>query len=314
MTVSVCMSLYNGETYIEEQLKSILNQTRQPDEVILCDDCSTDQTAEIVQRFVMQHRPKGKWIYQKNPINLGYPSCFYHAMSLCTGDIVFLADQDDIWDVCKIQRMLGVFGANPDAQVVCCKFGLIDANNNPIHSMMQPVKSKETGKIRQIAVEEIFYKYEWPGMVMAYRNRWYQENWDCNKDYGSIPHDLFICAIAAEVNGFLQMDLTLAYHRRHNNNAGHEEHRLSRLLNRDRKLKEISDYMKYLEDFNSAKVMQTEKGQKALQNKYISMKGRYDALQSGNVIEVIQNAWQNQKSTRIATALCDILITLKRGK
>ena len=61
MTVSVCMGIYNGEKYIEEQLDSILRQTRRAEEVILCDDCSTDRTVEIVRLFIEKHGLGESW-------------------------------------------------------------------------------------------------------------------------------------------------------------------------------------------------------------------------------------------------------------
>lgn len=102
MTVSVCMGIYNGEKYIEEQLDSILRQTRRAEEVILCDDCSTDRTVEIVRLFIEKHGLGESWRLCCNKENRGYPGNFYYAMSLCAGDVVFLADQDDIWAETKL--------------------------------------------------------------------------------------------------------------------------------------------------------------------------------------------------------------------
>ena len=307
MTVSVCMSLYNGEQYIEQQLRSILKQTRQPDQVILCDDGSTDHTGEIVERFLAEHKLSGKWCYSRNEVNLGYPACFYHAMSLCSGDIVFLSDQDDIWKKQKIEKMLAVFVMHPDAKVAACKFGLIDSDGRLIHSVMTPVRSRETSAIRPVTPEAVFYKCEWPGMVMAYRREWYQ-TWTQNS-YG-IPHDFLLCARAAEENGFLQLDEILAWHRRHENNAGGEEHRITRLLNKERKTKEIELYLKNLEQFETEHVLQTAQGKKALETKIKAMQGRYHALRSGKVGAVIQNAWRNRAETRLATFICDVGITI----
>lgn len=61
MTISVCMGTYNGENYIEQQLKSLLNQTREPDEVIICDDNSDDKTAEIIRRFIDVNHLQDSW-------------------------------------------------------------------------------------------------------------------------------------------------------------------------------------------------------------------------------------------------------------
>lgn len=306
MKISVCMGIYNGEKYIEEQLLSILQQTRQPDEVILCDDQSADDTAGYVQHFIVAHNLQDGWKYIRNEQNKGYPGNFYFCMSLCTGDVVFLADQDDIWHKEKIEKMVRALEREPAAKAVCCKFGLIDRDGNDIHTVMAPARTKGTGQLRKVTINDVFYKCEWPGMVMAYRNAWYQR-WSDE----IIPHDFLISARAAEEDGFLQLDEKLAYHRRHDNNAGGEEHRLGKLLNKQRKLKEIRDYLRILNAFAEGDVLQTGEGKTALQRKLASMQGRYDALCSGKISRVIGNAWQQRKEVRLATVLCDVLIVRK---
>ena len=85
MRISVCMGVYNGEKYIKEQLESIRLQTRQPDEVILCDDRSTDTTCQVVDEYLTEHSELTGWSFLHNEKNLGYPENFYHVMDCCTG-------------------------------------------------------------------------------------------------------------------------------------------------------------------------------------------------------------------------------------
>lgn len=326
MKISVCMGIYNGEKYIEGQLFSLLHQTRRPDEVILCDDGSKDATVEKVQHFIKENALQDSWNLYQNEQNKGYPGNFYYAMGLCTGDIVFLADQDDIWHRTKIEKMLKVFEQQSNAKCVCCKFGLIDGEGHDIHSIMAPAQTRGTGELRNVTISDVFYKCEWPGMVMAYRNEWYR-NWSTGSSTPTgqnqqeltrtqqisvreltIPHDFLICARAAEEEAFLQMDEELAYHRRHDNNAGGEEHRLKKLLNKQRKLKEIEDYLRILDAFAQEKVLRTQHAQDALRRKRCSMHGRYEALQSGKISEVIKNACGHRNEVRPVTVICDVLI------
>lgn len=313
MKISVCMGIYNGEKYIEAQLQSVLKQTIQADEVILCDDNSGDRSAELAQSFIDRNCLSGKWRLFCNKENRGYPGNFYHAMSLCTGDVVFLADQDDIWKTGKIEKMLRVMEQHPEAKAVCCKFGLIDGADKEIHSLMNPAKTRETGCVRKVTVADVFYKCEWPGMVMAYRNEWYQ-TWAAEEgtEKLQLAHDFLIAARAAEENGFLQLDEELALHRRHDHNTGNEEHRIRRLLNKRRKLAEIEKYLLILDTFKKEKILRTEEGKAALLKKTESMQGRYAALQSGKLTEVIKNAWRHRGETRGATFLCDFVIV--KGK
>lgn len=309
MTVSVCMGTYNGETYIEQQLNTILRQTKAPEEVILCDDGSTDNTVSIIERFIRKNGLDGKWKLYRNKINKGYPSNFYYACSLCNEEIVFLADQDDIWKNDKIEKMCRVMEKNPGAKSVCCKFNLMDEKEQEIHSIMAPTHAHETGEVRNVPVEEIFYKCQWPGMVMAYRRDWY-ESW--TKGNYQIPHDFLITARAAEEGGFFQLDETLAYHRRHDHNTGGEEHHIRKLLNRDRKLKEIRDYLQILQQFLKEEVLATHTAKLLLNRKTTVMQQREAALQSGRISAVIKNAWKNRKYVRLATAVCDVIIVKQR--
>ena len=309
MTVSVCMGTYNGETYIEQQLNTILRQTKAPEEVILCDDGSTDNTVSIIERFIRKNGLDGKWKLYRNKINKGYPSNFYYACSLCNEEIVFLADQDDIWKNDKIEKMCRVMEKNPGAKSVCCKFNLMDEKEQEIHSIMAPTHAHETGEVRNVPVEEIFYKCQWPGMVMAYRRDWY-ESW--TKGNYQIPHDFLIAARAAEEGGFFQLDETLAYDRRHDQNTGGEEHHIRKLLNRDRKLKEIRDYLQILQQFLKEEVLATHTAKLLLNRKTTVMQQREAALQSGRISAVIKNAWKNRKYVRLATAVCDVIIVKQR--
>lgn len=305
MTVSVCMGVYNGARYITEQLYSILHQTRQPDEVIICDDVSTDDTVEIVQAFIRDNGLEATWKLYCNQENKGYPSNFFYACGLCTKEIVFLADQDDIWHEEKIARMCEVFAENPEANAVCCKFGLIDAEGKDIQTIMAPTHSKESKQLREVSVKDIFYRNEYPGMVVAYRNAWAEEWLPADS---KIPHDFLICVRAAEENAFRQLDMELAYHRRHDNNAGGEEHRITRLLNRERKLKEIEKYLEMLEAFRTENLLKTANGKKALGSKLESMQARLNALKSGSVGKVIKNARRHREEVRLSTVICDVMI------
>lgn len=315
MTISVCMSTYNGEKYIEEQLYSILHQSCRPDEVIICDDASGDRTVDIIENFIRNNQLQAIWKLYKNTENRGYPANFYYAMNLCSGDLVFLSDQDDIWHEKKLEQMRNMLDKHSEVMVLCCKFGLIDATGSNIHSVMAPGHAHGTGELRRITIDDVFYKCEWPGMVIAYRNEWYRTRVEVQTSNitEKIPHDLLICARAAEEQGFFQMDEELAYHRRHESNAGGEEHRLGKLLNKGRKQREIQNYRNFLNSFIEGQVLQTEAGNAALQLKTKVMEERFDALNTGKISNVLRWAWKNRREVRLATTVCDILIVKQRN-
>lgn len=103
-TISIAMATYNGGRFIEEQLRSFAEQTRLPDELVITDDGSTDDTLKIVEQFAAG-APFSVHI-NRNPRRLGYSRNFEAAIARCTGDIILLSDQDDVWFETKIARSL----------------------------------------------------------------------------------------------------------------------------------------------------------------------------------------------------------------
>ena len=106
-SVSIAMATYNGAKYLQEQLDSFATQTRLPDELIVCDDGSEDETIAIVEEF-SQRAPFAVRLI-KNPKNLGFIKNFEKALSLCTGDLIFFSDQDDVWFPEKVQYIERTF-------------------------------------------------------------------------------------------------------------------------------------------------------------------------------------------------------------
>lgn len=110
--ISVAMCTYNGTRFLKEQLDSILSQTLPPDEIVICDDCSTDGTAELAKTLLTKW--SGKWQVVENETNLGFRRNFEKAIQLCHGDLIFLSDQDDVWLPKKIEIMTQVLKAHPN--------------------------------------------------------------------------------------------------------------------------------------------------------------------------------------------------------
>lgn len=118
-TVSVILATYNGQKYIIEQLDSILNQTRVPDEVIIGDDKSTDDTASVVKKYLDDHRINGTWNLIVNEKNKGYANNYLDLALMATGKYIFFCDQDDIWDSEKIAKMSQIMDGNDDIKLLC---------------------------------------------------------------------------------------------------------------------------------------------------------------------------------------------------
>lgn len=127
MKLSVALCTYNGEKFIEQQINSILNQSFKVDEIIVCDDQSTDTTVEILKKLQSEN---SAIVIVENEINLRSTKNFEKAISLCTGDFIFLSDQDDVWHEQKVEKTLAVFKENPTAEGVFSNANLIDENNS----------------------------------------------------------------------------------------------------------------------------------------------------------------------------------------
>ncbi|WP_296824943.1 glycosyltransferase family 2 protein [uncultured Megasphaera sp.] len=129
--VSIALCTYNGEKYIEEQLESLINQTYQPDEIIICDDQSKDNTVNKAKSLLCGW--PGIWKIVINKKNLGYKKNFQKAISLCRGDIIFLSDQDDVWDSNKLNIILDAFQKHPKAMMIFHDAEIVNENLQRIY-------------------------------------------------------------------------------------------------------------------------------------------------------------------------------------
>ena len=129
--IAVAVCTYNGASFIGEQLDSILNQTLKVDEIIICDDCSTDTTTAILKTYQEKYPDIITVFY--NPVNIKSNENFEKAISLCQGDYIFLSDQDDIWKPEKVEKILAVFDKNPEAEGVFSNADFINENGETIY-------------------------------------------------------------------------------------------------------------------------------------------------------------------------------------
>ncbi|ADV44132.1 glycosyltransferase family 2 protein [Bacteroides helcogenes] len=123
--ISVCIATYNGEKFIKEQLDSILNQLSDEDEIIISDDSSTDGTMNIISSY--QDRRIKIFPNQKfhSPIYN-----FENAINHCSGDFIFLSDQDDVWLPDKISEILPYLN----------KYDLVMSNARVVDSSLRTLK------------------------------------------------------------------------------------------------------------------------------------------------------------------------------
>ncbi len=122
-TTSVAVCTLNGAALLDEQLHSIASQAQLPDELVICDDGSTDGTVGILQGFVPE-APFRVRLY-RNDRRLGYAKSVERAISLCTGDLISLTPQDTVWMPDRLQRCVAALDAHPLAGVVSSDAGVL---------------------------------------------------------------------------------------------------------------------------------------------------------------------------------------------
>ncbi len=131
MILSVALCTYNGESFLNDQLESILFQSLSIDELIICDDGSNDCTLGIIESFKSQY-PEIIHLHQ-NEKSLGTIKNFEKAISLTKGDLVFLADQDDIWHKNKVEIMSNFFQEYSNCKLLFSDGELIDENGKNLN-------------------------------------------------------------------------------------------------------------------------------------------------------------------------------------
>jgi glycosyltransferase involved in cell wall biosynthesis len=221
MKISVALATYNGENFIEEQLESILAQSRKVDEVIITDDRSTDNTVTIVRSFIEKHRLAETWKCFVNTENKRYAENFRGAIEKTQGDIIFLCDQDDIWVKDRVEKMYSVMSEHSE-------IGLLNTKHFNFHDKTEAEGEvyKTTQSVTQVKLNRRNRFLQYPGCVMCFRRSFYEEvkrYW-----YKDWAHDEFLWCMAVIAEECYYYDYCGLLRRLHSNQtSGH--------IGRDRK-------------------------------------------------------------------------------
>lgn len=215
MMLSVALCTYNGADYIDAQLKSILDQTHPVDEIVVCDDGSTDETIKIIES-IREENSSVITLY-KNPQTLGFKENFFNAIRLCHGDVVFLCDQDDIWYPNKVETIAKWFENHPERNVVFTDASLIDGDGKVSNDCLWQKFGFD--KLKQKYLDHGYGLDVWAwcnratGATMAFRKEYFNGiDWNSLSDR---YHDKLIalCAIIDHCIGYICTPLI--YYRLH---------------------------------------------------------------------------------------------------
>ncbi|MDQ4143746.1 MAG: glycosyltransferase family 2 protein [Actinomycetota bacterium] len=130
MRISVAMCTFNGESLVRDELQGFLAQTRLPDELVVCDDGSTDATVAIIEEFA-RDAPFTVRLHV-NEANLRYTKNLEQVIGLCSGDLIVLADWDDVWLPTKLERMEQAAVASEDVGLIYSDAEVVDTRLRPM--------------------------------------------------------------------------------------------------------------------------------------------------------------------------------------
>lgn len=216
--ISVALCSFNGEKFIQQQLFSIINQSYTVDEIVICDDGSTDSTLNIINRIAAT-TPIPIHIHQ-NKINLGVCANFESAISLCKGDIIFLSDQDDIWYPDKVKTIVSWFETHPKKSAVFTDATLIKESEEPFSEKTLWECIGFNKKMRRYFDKglslETFFINKATGATMAIRKEIkFPFAQYCNND--NVLHDYCIALKALDNEELGYINQTLIQYRLHGN-------------------------------------------------------------------------------------------------
>ncbi len=203
--ISIAMATYNGEKYLEEQLKSIYAQTYKNIEVIVTDDCSIDRTVEILEQYVKSHGLKC-FVNEKN---MGFVKNFEKAISLCTGEYIALSDQDDIWEADKIHTL---YHHIKDALLIHSDASLIDEVGKVINSSY----AQNSQKVLRKDIIEYFFNNDVTGCTMMFSRKLLSTVLPIPEN--AISHDWWIAIQAKRQGKITYVPKGLIRYRQHEDN------------------------------------------------------------------------------------------------
>ncbi len=205
------MATYNGERFIHEQLASILAQLDTDDEIVVVDDASRDGTVAIVESFCDK-----RIRIIRQPFNCGVLKTFGRALEEAKGEIIFLADQDDVWRSDKVAKIKGMFSARLDLTLVQSDCSVIDADGNIVTEFRFGSKTFYAGIFRN------FVRNLYQGSAMAFRRSILQY---CLPFPPDIPmHDMWLGIVNQFVGKAEFIAEPLMYYRRHGRNESPGKH------------------------------------------------------------------------------------------
>lgn len=212
--VSVVMATYNGARYVGEQIESVLSQTYQDFELVICDDCSTDDTLEILYQYA--ERDKRIKVIQ-NQGNMGFKYNFQHAIECCSQtEYVALCDQDDIWTEDHLQHLIDIIG---DKSLACANSIITDQDLKSTGQTLAQQQSFDSVTCDDMLKSQTIFLWRNPyqGSTMLMRRSLLDKALPFPD--GVNFHDSWLAILACFAGGIVFSPHAISLYRMHGNNA-----------------------------------------------------------------------------------------------
>jgi hypothetical protein len=220
LSASVVLCTYNGARFLGAQWKSLLAQSRLPDEIVVRDDVSSDATPELLSSLATEAEKRKIVVrFTRGASNVGYVANFEAALRDASGDILFLCDQDDVWRFDKLATLIARFERCTGLLLLCSDARRIDAAGGELSRTLFDVLRVTRGELRRIhaggGFEVLLRRSLATGATIALRREllpdalpfpqgWVQDEW--------------LAIIAAALGGFDCVEQPLIKYRQHGEN------------------------------------------------------------------------------------------------
>lgn len=208
--VSVCMATYNGERHVRRQIETILSELSSADELIVVDDCSRDRTVEVI-RSIEDPRIS----VHCNAYNQRQVRSFATAIAFARNDVVFLADQDDIWIPGRVDLMCEAL-ETARASLVASNFEWVDEAETPIDLPLMPVRQEDSRRFLKNIFDIFIGRHKYLGCTMAFRRELVSLVLPI-PSY-SETHDLWLALAANLIGSNIHLETTTLLKRQHQGN------------------------------------------------------------------------------------------------
>lgn len=303
MKISIVISTYNGGKYIFSQLESIKNQNRKPDEVLIFDDGSKDDTIKIITKFIKKYNLE-KWKLIINEENKGWKRNFMEGIWIAQGDLIFPCDQDDIWMEDKLQIMEEIMLKHPNINVLTSNYEeFYDSGRRKICPM------PENKKLTKQVLEENIFNVKYPGCTYCIRKKFAQMSkfyWEA--DY---PHDALFWRMGIFSDSLYSYNKSLISWRKHEDSTFSIESRASKSLKEKQKWVEYAiRVINTINNFIKNEKVNTEKKDKILNKSLKWLKLRRKFYNTRNVLYWLQLASYLNCYDRFKQYLGDLYLVL----